>query len=307
MNTRFGRLLAALALALVLVLPAAAATGYTQTRYPIVLVHGLFGFAKLGAVDYFYQIPAGLTSGGAKVYAATVSASNYTEVRGEQLIAELDTLRALHGHARFNLIGHSHGGPTARYVAAVRPDLVASVTSVAAPHAGSATADGIATITSGPLQPVVINVLNLFASVLGTITGSDLPQDSYGALVSLSTPGAAVFNATYPQGAPSTACGQGPELVNGIRYFSLSGTSVLTNLFDPTDAVLSAGSIFFGGEANDGLVGRCSSHWGTVLRDDYGWNHFDEVNQTLSLRGLFSSNPVTVYRAQANRLKNLGL
>ena len=37
------------------------------------------------------------------------------------------------------------------------------------------------------------------------------------------------------------------------------------------------------------------------------WNHLDEVNQMLGLRGLFSSNPVSVYRAHANRLKNAGL
>ncbi len=35
--------------------------GYTQTRYPIVLVHGLFGFDKLLGVDYFYGIPQALT------------------------------------------------------------------------------------------------------------------------------------------------------------------------------------------------------------------------------------------------------
>ncbi|NMT92192.1 lipase, partial [Vibrio alginolyticus] len=28
-------------------------TGYTQTKYPIVLVHGLFGFDSLAGVDYF--------------------------------------------------------------------------------------------------------------------------------------------------------------------------------------------------------------------------------------------------------------
>jgi triacylglycerol lipase len=44
-----------------------------------------------------------------------------------------------------------------------------------------------------------------------------------------------------------------------------------------------------------------------VIRDDYGWNHGDEVNQFLGLRGLFASNPSSVYRAHANRLKNLGL
>jgi triacylglycerol lipase len=87
----------------------------------------------------------------------------------------------------------------------------------------------------------------------------------------------------------------------------MSGTSVLTNVLDISDAALGAGGLFFGFEQNDGLVGRCSSRWGTVLRDNYGWNHLDEVNQFLGLRGLFSSSPQSVYRAQANRLQSLGL
>ena len=62
-------------------------TGYTQTRYPIVLVHGLFGFDKLAGVDYFYGIPESLTKDGAKVYVAQVSATNSSEVRDEQLFA----------------------------------------------------------------------------------------------------------------------------------------------------------------------------------------------------------------------------
>lgn len=42
----------------------ASATGYTQTRYPIVLVHGLFGFDSLGPLEYFYGVPGALRSGG---------------------------------------------------------------------------------------------------------------------------------------------------------------------------------------------------------------------------------------------------
>jgi len=106
---------------------------------------------------------------------------------------------------------------------------------------------------------------------------------------------------------PATSCGQGAAVVNGVRYYSFGGTSVLTNLFDASDALLGAGGLFFGFEANDGLVGRCSSHLGVVIRDDYGWNHLDEVNQVLGLRGLFSSNPASVYRSHANRIKNAGL
>jgi len=36
-------------------------------------------------------------------------------------------------------------------------------------------------------------------------------------------------------------------------------------------------------------------------------NHLDEVNQFIGLVNIFETNPVTVYRQQANRLKNSGL
>ena len=62
-----------------------------------------------------------------------------------------------------------------------------------------------------------------------------------------------------------------------------------------------------GSEANDGLVGRCSSHFGKVLRDDYPWNHGDAINQLFGVRGLFTPDPVDVYREHANRLKNAGV
>ena len=40
-----------------------------------------------------------------------------------------------------NLVGHSHGGPTIRYVAGVLPERVASLTAVGAPNKGSPVAD----------------------------------------------------------------------------------------------------------------------------------------------------------------------
>ncbi len=71
---------------------------YTQTKNPIVLVHGLFGpDSVLGVYDYWYGIGNELKAGGAKVYTASLSASNFTEVRGEQLVRDLDTLRAVTG------------------------------------------------------------------------------------------------------------------------------------------------------------------------------------------------------------------
>ncbi|HEY5971207.1 MAG TPA: triacylglycerol lipase [Pseudoxanthomonas sp.] len=291
-------------------LPASAQSDYTKTKYPVVLVHGLFGFDKLfGSYDYWFMIPQELRAGGAKVYAVNVSSANSSALRGEQVIDELETLQALYGHQKFNLIGHSHGGPTARYVASVRPDLVASVTSVGSPHTGSKVADVIADAAPDQslLRSIVSGLANALANVIEFVSGDADPQDSVAALESLNSAGAAAFNAQHPQGMPATACGSGAAVVNNIRYYSAGGTSVLTNVFDPIDPGLVASSLAFGFSANDGLVGRCSSHLGVVLRDDYPWNHLDEVNQTLALRGLFTPNPVSFYRSQANRLKAAGL
>lgn len=306
------RLLAACALSFsLLAAPTAltAADTYTQTKYPIVLVHGLLGFDALGPVQYFYGIPSELRRSGAVVYTASVSQSNSTELRGEQLLKELQTLKARYGHTKFNLVGHSHGGNTSRYVAGVSPDLVASVTTVGTPHQGSKVADAVQGITSVTgTTGLAAGVVNGLSSVIAFLSGSSgNPQNALGSLQSLSTAGAQDFNRRFPAGAPTSACGQGAETVGNVRYYSMGGTSVLTNVFDVTDGFLGAASVFFGFEQNDGVVSRCSSRWGKVLRDDYGWNHLDEVNHTFGLRSIFSSDPVSVYRAHANRLKNLGL
>jgi triacylglycerol lipase len=310
MNRHFFNRCLAVVLLCLCSLGAHAQTGYTQTKYPVVLVHGLLGFdSLLGVYDYWYGIGDQLKSGGATVYTASVSASNSTQVRGEQLIRDLDRLRAITGKQKFNLMGHSQGGTTARYVASVRGDLVASVTVLGTPNTGSPVADAAAAVLKpgSPITPIISGFVNALSTFLGALSGNSDPQNALGALASLSTAGSTTFNQLHPQGKPTSSCGSGAELVNGVRYYSMGGTSVLTNVLDISDPLFLAGSLFFGFGQNDGVVGRCSSRWGTVLRDDYGWNHGDEVNQFLGLRGLFSSSPATVLRTQANRLKTIGL
>jgi triacylglycerol lipase len=147
----------ALCLALAGMLPAAAAKAfclwdcsYAKTKYPIVLAHGMAGFDELfGVYEYWYGIPGALRDKGATVFVTEVSQFNSTEVRGEQLIDQIETIVAITGKPRVNLIGHSHGGLDVRYVAAVRPDLVASVTSVGTPHKGADLADYLAAHVQG--------------------------------------------------------------------------------------------------------------------------------------------------------------
>ena len=280
-----------------------------KTKYPIVLAHGAAGFDELfGVVEYFNGIPSALESKGATVFVTEVSQLNSTEVRGEQLLAQVETIVAITGKAKVNLIGHSHGGLDVRYVASVRPDLVASVTSVGSPHRGADLADYlVANFEDGSFAQAV---LSFFAESLGTVigflSGSSNPQDGIAALASLSSDGTAAFNAAHPQGVPATSCGEGPSSVAGVRYYSWSGTGVLTNVFDLSDPALGLTSLFYS-EANDGLVGRCSSHLGDVIRDNYFQNHLDEVNQLFGLVSIWTSNPKTLFKNHANRLKNAGL
>jgi len=280
-----------------------------QTKYPIVLAHGMAGFDELfGVYEYWFGVPAALEDKGATVFVTSVSQFNTSQERGEQLIAQIETITALTGQPKVNLIGHSHGGLDVRYVAAVRPDLVASVTSVGSPHKGADLADFLsANIEGGSFGEAVLAAFaNSLGVVLGLISGSVEPQDSIAALAQLTAAGAAAFTASYPQGVPTTSCGEGASAVNGIRYYSWSGTGVLTNALDVSDPPLGLTSLFYSG-ANDGLVGRCSSHLGDVIRDDYFQNHLDEVNQVLGLVSIFTSNPKTLFKNHANRLKNLGL
>ncbi|BBT17699.1 triacylglycerol lipase [Metapseudomonas otitidis] len=287
-----------------------AATGYTQTRYPIVLAHGMLGFDSILGVDYWYGIPSALRRDGASVYVTEVSQLNTSEARGEELLEQVEEIVAISGKPKVNLIGHSHGGPTIRYVAGVRPDLIASATSVGGPHKGSATADFLRQIPPGSAgEAVLAGIVNGLGSLINFLSGSrsTQPQNALGSLESLNSQGAARFNAKFPQGIPTTACGEGAYQVNGVRYYSWSGTSPMTNLLDISDGLLAATALTFKGEATDGLVGRCSSHLGKVVRDNYRMNHLDEVNQTFGLVSLFETDPVTVYRQHANRLKNDGL
>lgn len=284
--------------------------GYTETKYPIVLVHGLLGFDSLAGFDYFYGIPQTLSKSGAKVYVAQISATNSTEVRGEQLLAQVENVLAVTGAKKVNLIGHSHGAPTSRYVASVAPQIVASVTSVGGVNKGSKVADLVRnTIPEDSVsETIAVELSKALTTLIGILSGGlDLPQDGLGALKALTTKGALTFNKLYPEGVPLSSCGDGEwQADNGVYYYSWTGTATYTNVLDPTDAAMFLLGLTFD-EPNDGLVAKCSSHLGRIIRDDYKMNHLDEINGLLGIHHLFETDPKTLYRQHANRLQQQGL
>lgn len=288
---------------------------YAKTRYPIVLAHGMAGFSRIGPVDYWYQMPQDLARNGAQVFVTQVASFESSEARGEQLLQQVQEIIAITGAEKVNLIGHSHGSQSIRYVVGVAPELVASATTIGGPNTGSPVADLIDDIRTSDagealeLGPILSSVVNGFFTIVDLLSGENYEQDSLAGLASLTSEGAAEFNNQFPAGLPSSEnpCGNGPAEENGIRFYSWSGTSQLTNALDVSDYALSLTSLAFEGKANDGLVGRCSSHFGTVIRDNYRMNHLDEVNQLLGLTHLFETNPKAVLRIHANRLKQAGL
>ena len=279
---------------------AATATSTTaQTKYPIVLVHGFMGFKEILGVDYFYQVPDDLRKNGAKVYVAAVSQVNSSEVRGEQLLKQMQQWAAADGVTKFNLIGHSQGGPTARYVAGVAPQLVASITTVASP------ARMTASDADNSVNDLINNYSQLtsgFGSFVAWISGqSKLPQD-VDAIKNFADEVNA-FATRFPLGVPSTYCGlDGKEYEGGIYFYSVTGNKPKTNAWDLSDAAMLEGAT-----PSDGVIAVCSAHFGKVLRDDYPWNHIDEMNHIFGLLGKVAPDPVAFYRTQANRLKLKGL
>ncbi|WZV79730.1 triacylglycerol lipase [Burkholderia pseudomallei] len=327
---------------------AAAATSavdnYAATQYPIILVHGLTGTDKYANVlEYWYGIREDLQAHGAQVYVANLSgfqSDDGPNGRGEQLLAYVQQVLAATGASKVNLIGHSQGGLTSRYVAAVAPQLVASVTTIGTPHRGSEFADFVQTVLAYDPTGLSSTVIAAFVNVFGILTSStnNTNQDALAALKTLTTSQAATYNQNYPSaglGAPgSCQNGAQTETVGGNTHllYSWGGTAIQPTLsilgvtgatdtstipvVDPANvldastlAMLGSGTVMInrGSGANDGLVSRCSSLYGQVLGTSYKWNHLDEINQLLGVRGAYAEDPVAVIRTHANRLKTQGV
>lgn len=292
-------------------------------RNPIVLAHG---FASDS--DGFFGIPSALNQVGANNLTLTdVSSFENSFARGEELLQQIETFLAVTGQRKVNIIGHSQGGIDARYVAAIRPDLVASVTSLASPHRGSNVADVVAAATF-PFTGAVSDLIDALLTIGGD---DDASTSSIGSLESLTSAGAGRFNRIFPQALRTSRCRTAPLVnigsffsprfvrnysvnngrtsVNGVRYFSMAGTTTIlnNNIFDPIDLALGVTAATFLFERNDAVVGRCSTHLGEVIRDDFVLNHTDFTNATNGLRGLGTNDPLALYKQHARRLKSRGL
>ena len=123
---------------------------------------------------------------------------------------------------------------------------------------------------------------------MNLVTGNQYPVSTIEALQAMNPEAIQAFNRKYGSVAiPQNCQSQGSKLTpNGIYHYSWMGNRQGTNSLDAIEStVVTLGSSFLKGEANDGALPLCSGRYGQIIRQDYAHNHFDEVNQFFGILG----------------------
>jgi triacylglycerol lipase len=117
-----------------------------DTKYPIVLAHGMGFQAKVAnLIDYWWNIESTLENEGAQVYITSVNGMDSTANKALSFKQQFLNILAITGKTKANIIGHSHGTIYTRYAITNLglASKVASYTGLSGPHRGSSVADFI--------------------------------------------------------------------------------------------------------------------------------------------------------------------
>lgn len=229
---------------------------------PVVLVHGLFGFDRIGVpgarFDYFRGIARHLQTLGCDAHAVRLPASASVPERARELVAAIDAIDSL-AHRRIDLIAHSLGGLDARY-ALTHLGLsrrVRSLVTVGTPHHGTPLAD---LALRGPLDWArrVVRALGL-------------PME---ALEWLGTDALARFNAEVTD-------------VPGVRYGCVVG-AIKEDAGVPLALLPAHAYLRRIAGPNDGLVPLSSQYWGETLAEIEA-DHFAQIGWRVALRHTFDA------------------
>jgi triacylglycerol lipase len=248
-----------------------------RLQAPIVLVHGLFGFAqvRMGSwvlVDYFNGIPEALRAAGNRVLVARLSPTGGIADRAVQLRLFLDREAP---REPVHIIGHSMGGLDARYLIS-RLGMAArvlSLTTLGTPHRGSPVADWA-------LSRVVRLVGPMF----------DCLGISRQAFADLTVARCKKFNAETPD-------------VPGVRYFSVAGLHRLH--WSNPSWKLTSPIVATAEGPNDGIVSLASASWGESC-EVWDADHMNLVNWPQPWNPSRKSNRIPHYALLLGRLRDEG-
>lgn len=263
--------------------------GYTQTKNPVMLVPGVMAWDDIFGMEYFYRVADEIRKTSDQAVAdVSLAAWQNTEDRGADLANKVLDFLIIHDDNFFepdsamkvNLIAHSHGSTTSRMAINILAKAfgeldnrkVASLTTVAGPHYGTPTADGViwALENWGEygkfLEKYVVDMLigDIAGGMSALLSGhaGDYPeQDIMSVLKGFTQKGMARFNSCYPSaGVPA----------NG-KYF--------------IEAPLAG---------NDTLIPFPNTNNGTLQFDDCAEYSLNTQTGNFELSGTFSTDPISI-------------
>ncbi len=226
---------------------ARAAQQICQTKYPLLLVHGVF-FRDIKGLNYWGRIPAELIRNGAVIYYGSQQSAASVMDCGEELAAKIRGVLAETGAEKVNIIAHSKGGLDSRAAithAGMAP-YVASLTTINTPHRGCVFAEYLLEHIPEKVRDQIAETYNKAAHVLG-----DKEPDFLAAVNDLTASACAAFNEKTPdaEGVLYESVMSYAEKAGDSR-FPLNMTHQLVKHFDGP---------------NDGLVAVDAAKWGSAF------------------------------------------
>lgn len=241
-----------------------------DTKFPVVLAHGMGAQAKiLNIVDYWWGIEGALEDEGADVYITSVNGMDSTANKAAAFKTQFLQILAISGKQKANIIGHSHGTIYTRYAISNLglASKVASHTSLSGPHRGSSVADTIFNIVPNQGWTLVGDTLDIVYTFLfgdknpnSLANGLEVTRPYMQNVFNPNTPNA---SGVYYQSYTSTIRYMSNSLILGVPWLI---------------------ALHYEG-ANDGLVSVTSAKWGNfrgVIEGAWysgGVDHLNIVNQ----------------------------
>ena len=132
-----------------------------KTKYPILLVHGVF-FRDFRYVNYWGRIPKELQRNGATVYYGQQQSAAAVEDSGRELADRIRQILAETGCEKVNIIAHSKGGLDSRAAIAHAgcAPCVASLTTINTPHRGCVFAERLLELAPAGFQEKLARTYN---------------------------------------------------------------------------------------------------------------------------------------------------
>lgn len=236
-----------------------------STRYPILMVHGVF-FRDYKFPEYWGRIPKALEKNGARIYFGNQQSASSVENSGRELAERIKELTEATGCGKVNVIAHSKGGLDIRYAMSYCGigHLIASVTTVNTPHRGCKFAEYLLEKLPKTMQEKIADSYNGIMKKLG-----DDSPDFMEAVTDLTASRCVKMDSLMkaPDGVFCRSIGSKLNKASGGK-FPLNFSYELVKYFDGP---------------NDGLVAEDSFRWGeeyTFLQTDgkRGISHGDMID-----------------------------